>query len=58
MPCYLDKKKRDEEKAKRDANDHNISEYFMKGQATAQQKQKPKVDGILWPLKASKSIYN
>ncbi|KAI1104654.1 hypothetical protein F4804DRAFT_306380 [Jackrogersella minutella] len=35
-----DKKKRDEEKAKRDANDRDISEYFMKGQTAAQPKPK------------------
>ncbi|KAI0146036.1 hypothetical protein F4776DRAFT_609118 [Hypoxylon sp. NC0597] len=39
-PRKSDKKKRDEEKAKRDANDRDISEYFMKGQAAAQQKPK------------------
>ncbi|KAI0115214.1 hypothetical protein F4814DRAFT_311729 [Daldinia grandis] len=39
-PRKSDKKKRDEEKAKRDANDRDISEYFMKGQATTQQKPK------------------
>ncbi|KAI5868156.1 hypothetical protein GGS23DRAFT_544302 [Durotheca rogersii] len=35
-----DKKKRDEKKAKRDADDRNIGEYFMKGQAAAQPKPK------------------
>ncbi|KAI1393780.1 uncharacterized protein F4822DRAFT_435748 [Hypoxylon trugodes] len=35
-----DKKKRDEEKAKRDANDRDISEYFTKGQTAVQQKPK------------------
>ncbi|KAI1376768.1 hypothetical protein F4677DRAFT_417926 [Hypoxylon crocopeplum] len=39
-PHKSDKKKRDEEKAKRDANDRDISEYFMKGQAAVQQKPK------------------
>ncbi|KAI8964097.1 hypothetical protein F5Y11DRAFT_117661 [Daldinia sp. FL1419] len=39
-PRKSDKKKRDEEKAKRDANDRDISEYFMKGQVTTQQKPK------------------
>ncbi|KAI1799521.1 hypothetical protein F4811DRAFT_95933 [Daldinia bambusicola] len=39
-PRKSDKKKREEEKAKRDANDRDISEYFMKGQATTQQKPK------------------
>ncbi|OTA66549.1 putative DNA polymerase alpha catalytic subunit [Hypoxylon sp. EC38] len=39
-PRKSDKKKRDEEKAKRDANDRDISEYFMKGQAAVQQKPK------------------
>ncbi|KAI1492041.1 DNA polymerase [Biscogniauxia mediterranea] len=35
-----DKRRREEEKAKRDANDRDISEYFMKGQAAPQQKTK------------------
>ncbi|KAH9884539.1 hypothetical protein F4778DRAFT_553714 [Xylariomycetidae sp. FL2044] len=35
-----DKRKRDEDKAKRDANDRDISEYFMKGQAAPQSKPK------------------
>ncbi|KAI1769076.1 hypothetical protein GGR53DRAFT_277778 [Hypoxylon sp. FL1150] len=39
-PRKADKKKRDEEKAKRDANDRNISEFFRKGQTTAQLKPK------------------
>ncbi|KAI0180110.1 hypothetical protein GGR52DRAFT_587672 [Hypoxylon sp. FL1284] len=39
-PRKSEKKKRDEEKAKRDANDRNISEYFMKGQTAAQPKPK------------------
>ncbi|KAI0382967.1 hypothetical protein F5Y04DRAFT_36337 [Hypomontagnella monticulosa] len=39
-PRKTDKKKRDEEKAKRDANDRDISEYFMKGQGAAQPKPK------------------
>ncbi|KAK4153694.1 hypothetical protein C8A00DRAFT_33570 [Chaetomidium leptoderma] len=34
------KKKRDEEQAKRDANDRNISEYFTKGASKAQPKPK------------------
>ncbi|KAI2630828.1 hypothetical protein GGR54DRAFT_584346 [Hypoxylon sp. NC1633] len=39
-PRKSDKKKRDEEKAKQDANDRDISEYFMKGQTAAQPKPK------------------
>ncbi|KAI1085838.1 hypothetical protein F5B20DRAFT_21156 [Whalleya microplaca] len=35
-----DKRKREEEKSKRDANDRNISEYFMKGQSAPQPKPK------------------
>ena len=35
-----DKKKREEEKAKKDANDRDISEYFMKGRAAPQPKTK------------------
>ncbi|KAI0010276.1 hypothetical protein F4779DRAFT_314524 [Xylariaceae sp. FL0662B] len=35
-----EKRKREEEKAKRDANDRDISEYFMKGQSAPQQKPK------------------
>ncbi|KAI1335171.1 hypothetical protein F5Y15DRAFT_258470 [Xylariaceae sp. FL0016] len=35
-----DKRQRDEEKAKRDANDHDISQYFMKGQGAPQPKPK------------------
>ncbi|KAI1500471.1 DNA polymerase [Biscogniauxia marginata] len=35
-----DKRKREEEKAKRDANDRDISEYFMKGQVAPQPKTK------------------
>ncbi|KAI0902126.1 hypothetical protein F4806DRAFT_445772 [Annulohypoxylon nitens] len=39
-PRKTDKKKRDEEKAKRDANDRDISEFFRKGQGAAQPKPK------------------
>ncbi|KAI0540787.1 hypothetical protein GGR58DRAFT_87542 [Xylaria digitata] len=35
-----DKQKREEDKAKRDANDRDISEYFMKGQTAPQPKAK------------------
>ncbi|KAI0393654.1 hypothetical protein F5Y17DRAFT_431287 [Xylariaceae sp. FL0594] len=35
-----DKRKREEDKAKRDANDRDISQFFMKGQTTAQTKAK------------------
>ncbi|ETS76379.1 hypothetical protein PFICI_11766 [Pestalotiopsis fici W106-1] len=35
-----DKRKRDEDKAKRDANDRDISEYFMKGRTAPQPKPK------------------
>jgi DNA polymerase alpha subunit A len=36
----LAKKQRDDEKAKRDANDRDITEYFSKGGAKAQPKPK------------------
>lgn len=41
------KKQRDEEQAKRDANDRDISEYFTKGAAKTQ--PKPKVSPGLGP---------
>ena len=37
---FPDKKKREEEKAKKDANDRDISEYFMKGRTAPQPKTK------------------
>jgi DNA polymerase alpha subunit A len=37
---YTDKRKRDEDKAKRDANDRDISEYFTKGRTAPQPKPK------------------
>ena len=40
LPPYLDKKKREEDKAKKDANDRDISEYFMKGRTAPQPKPK------------------
>ncbi|KAK7949691.1 DNA polymerase alpha catalytic subunit [Apiospora saccharicola] len=39
-PSKSDKRKRDEEQAKKDANDKNISEYFMKGRTAPQPKAK------------------
>ncbi|KAK6866177.1 hypothetical protein PG995_002705 [Apiospora arundinis] len=39
-PSKSDKRKRDEEQAKRDANDKDISEYFMKGRTAPQPKPK------------------
>ncbi|KAK8139222.1 DNA polymerase alpha catalytic subunit [Apiospora sp. TS-2023a] len=39
-PSKLDKRKRDEEQAKKDANDKDISEYFMKGRTAPQPKAK------------------
>jgi len=40
LTASLDKRKREEEKAKRDANDRDISQFFMKGQAAGQTKAK------------------
>jgi DNA polymerase alpha subunit A len=39
-PVFTAKKQRDEEKAKRDANDRDISEYFTKGAPKTQTKPK------------------
>lgn len=46
-PSVSAKKQREEEQAKRDANDRDISEYFTKGAAKVQPKAKVRCPIIL-----------